>query len=250
MTVADNADGTGSVATITDSSGASNSVYYSLFSGGTDVGSYAWTLGGTRTGDGTVAMAITTLGYYQYMLVAGSFSPTNSVVVYGRVSNAALAEAHEQFLDGTINRINQLSLVPTTSVLKRWFVRAQDPEIQAMIAGQITAPIITVSPNGQEEYAGMVTGEDDVILPAQVSIVYPGNADTVAKLTEALSFRNRIARAMRYQRLIGLTGEAAKQLTVVPKPGQIVDPDIFNGQNLLAGHYYFGLHVRQTRGLT
>lgn len=247
MTVADNADGTGSVATISGSLGAANDVYYTLFGGGSQTPSYSWTLGGSRVGDGTVPLALG-VGYYQYLLVSGSFSTANSVLVYGQVTDATITEAHIQLLDGAIARINALAMLSSDYVMKKWLPRASDPEITLM--KNTGTSLIFCCPTGQEEYVGMVTSEDDIVLPVQVSIAYAANHDSVANLNQMLSRRNRIARALRYQRLAGMSGEAAKQLTCHPKPGPIVDPDAYVSQNLLVSHYFFGYQVRQTRGLS
>lgn len=81
LALADNADGTGAVATISGSSpGSSNAVYTSPVPSGS--GALTWSLGGTRTGDGNVSLSLADGYYLAYCLstLAGLPSePSNQV---------------------------------------------------------------------------------------------------------------------------------------------------------------------------
>ena len=147
----------------------------------------------------------------------------------------------------TLNRINQLALLSSQYVVQRWLPRAIEADISVMRAN--STPLIMVSPNGLDQYQGTVTSEDDVIYPVQVSIAFLQNQDSVANLATMLSWRNRIARALRFQKQVGLNGLASQMLTCFPKPGLVIDPDAFTNQNLLVSTYYFGYQNREPRGL-
>lgn len=100
LTIADNGDGTGAVVTIAGSTaGSTNQVYTVSRSGG------SWTLGGSRTGNGTVVVTLATGGYLVYVLsslsggyaisAVSTFSVTDSTLASGRVqqiSDALVAE--------------------------------------------------------------------------------------------------------------------------------------------------------------
>lgn len=71
LTITDNADGTGATATVAASSGA-NTVYTGRVAG--SVGTVAFTLSGSRTGDGAVPLSLSKGMYFAYVLNSGGLS--------------------------------------------------------------------------------------------------------------------------------------------------------------------------------
>ncbi len=233
LTITDNADGSGGVASITGSGALhSNQVYYSLWTG--TMTQLSWTLGGTRTGDGTITLALA-VGYYVFQLISnGVIGPA-----YYQNFTTATTEEHKQVLIAVKVRIDSLSLLVSTKVVEKWLPVAKDVEIANM-------PMIFVTPVGTEEYKDMVTNQDDVGLPVLVSIVYRQNQDSVANLAQMLLWRNKIAKSLRYQRLAGVP----HVYTCQPKPEAILDASAFQNENLLASHHAYCFISRQIRGLT
>lgn len=87
LTAADNADGTGAVATIADSdAGTTNRVYVANAVGGT------WTLAGTRTGDGIVALSLAVGVYFAYATSAAAGASSISAVTVVRVTSTATTD--------------------------------------------------------------------------------------------------------------------------------------------------------------
>ena len=99
LTITDNANGTGATATITGSAGGANQVYVQNVDG--ELGSGAWTLAGSRTGDGTVALTLVKGYYWGHCLTNGTvlsgfvyFKVTDGLdAVLGRCMAAVKAQA-------------------------------------------------------------------------------------------------------------------------------------------------------------
>lgn len=241
FTVIDNGDGTGGSCVVAGSAGGStNSVYYASWTG--VMQSYSYTLAGSRVGNGTLALALP-VGYYQFQLVSNT---TLGPLAYQNFSSTATTQSqeHKQILDAIQARINAIGLidnngaVPATRIIEKWVPRFLDSDLPYL-------PLVCIAPVGTETYPGMVTSEDDIVYPVLVSIVWKQNQDSVANMNTILSWRNKIAAAIRFQRLYGVTNV----WTVTPKPGAVVDVSGFVGQNMLASHYSFGVIARQLRGL-
>ncbi len=88
LTVTDNANGTGATATISGSSGDSNTVYVTQVTG--QIGEATWASGGTLVGDGTVTLTLANGFYFSYCLTAPA---TISDLVYFGVTNGLDAVA-------------------------------------------------------------------------------------------------------------------------------------------------------------
>jgi hypothetical protein len=87
MTATDNGDGTGAVATIAGSTaGSTNRVYTVPAAGG------SWTLSGTRTGDGVVALTLAAGVYFAYVLSTSGGGSAVSTVATIRVSAASVTD--------------------------------------------------------------------------------------------------------------------------------------------------------------
>src|SRR5690349_3103919 len=77
LTLVDNADGTGAVATVAGGAVAAvNTLYVQPFSGVLGAGS--WTSQGSRTGDGAIAVSLTTSGHYFAQLKSATAGGTSA----------------------------------------------------------------------------------------------------------------------------------------------------------------------------
>lgn len=92
LTVADNGDGTGAVATVAGDAGVTNRVYISPQIG--TPGQLAFTLTGSRAGDGTIALALSDGAYFaQCVSYSGSLNSPPSKPYGFRVTGGAVAAA-------------------------------------------------------------------------------------------------------------------------------------------------------------
>ncbi len=236
LTVADNLDGTGGVANVSGSLGATNDLYYASFTG--SMTQINWGSAGSRVGDGSIPLALAT-GYYLFQLMSGGALGPG---FYRNFSDATIDPMHFRILNAMQARINQLAMVDINRVLIKWVPRFQDPELPLLRTG----PMIMISPPGVEIDESTVANQDDFGYPVLVAVGYAQNMDSVANLRAMLGKREKIMRAVRYQALAGIVGN----LWVTPKPLAIIDPDEFTDRNLLVSAMGFSARVRQTRGLT
>lgn len=237
LVITDTGDGTGGTATISGSAGGSaNTVYYTPFTG--SMQQLSWLSAGTRSGDGGVSLPVGA-GYFLFQLVSDALL---GPVYYKSFVDLAIEAIHWRILVAAQARINQLALLATSRVLIKWIPRLMGPELPMLTSG----PLIFIAPPGAEVDESVVLNQDDFGYPFLVAICYKQNADSVANLKQMLRWREKIMRAIRYQRLTGLI----ENLWVDPKPLAIVDPDEFTERNLLVSAMGFSVRVRQTRGLT
>lgn len=90
LAVADNADGTGAVATITNATGGTtNTVMVGNWNRG--IGSVTFTSGGSRTGNGTVSLALAVGIYWGYVQSTATDAEEPSNFVFFRVTDAVTA---------------------------------------------------------------------------------------------------------------------------------------------------------------
>lgn len=116
LAVSDNQDGSGALATITGSAGGSaNSVYTQA------IGATAWTLSGTRTGDGTVSLSLAQdSSYLSYTAsVSGGVTTLSNVVLF-TVTNAT-DSPHWRFLTAVSAKIAGLTMAgsPNANMMQR-----------------------------------------------------------------------------------------------------------------------------------
>jgi hypothetical protein len=210
LAVADLQSGTGATATITTSTaGSSNAVSYLSAAGAS--GGATWTLAGTRTGDGTLSLSLP-VAYYWFRCdstVSGLSSTSN--LVYSAVSDNALA-VHERALLAIQARIQGLTLdgLPVANVYAQLFPNDK----------VITLPCVLLTLEGlSETQPGTLTGLDDIGYPVRISICARNDGDYVTNRGRYLLWRQQIARALRNQRLSGVT----EVFDVRLEYGQVVD---------------------------
>lgn len=235
LDITDNGTDTGGVAVITGSLGAANVLYATPAYDGS-MQSYAMSQVGSRTGDGTITLAMAT-GYYWFQLLSAG------VPVLGFYKNFTngIDAVHYRILQAARNRIIATGILAANKVLIKWIPRDTDPEIPNM-------PIICVSPVGVEQFVGEVTNRDDIVYPTGIVILDKGNQDSVANIPKILLWREKISRAIMSQRLPGITAGATTNIICDVKFDQIVNAHLY-AKNILASALGFGVKIRQTRGL-
>lgn len=206
LAVADNADGSGNVATITGSDSAStNTLYYAPYSGLQTT--LVWRSAGSRTGDGAIAVAPTSSNgivgqYWWYALSAESGSTLASNVVFEPATDQTTS-VHYRCLLATQTRLIGLALsgFSASSIIIRWQTRAWMPEDNAR------CPLIVLTPAGKEGQPGILTGQDDILYPINIVLVDRATAlppDDARNVAQNLLWRQEIFRALRNQRLVGV----------------------------------------------
>ncbi len=231
LAVADNADGTGAVATITGSDGsASNAVWAQPAGGG------AFASAGSRTGNGTVALALATGYYWAYVVSTKSGLTSTSNLVYFQVSSNALSVA-TRLQDAIIARIQGLSMVgsPNANLYERML---EDYSI-------VLFPCIAVVYSGEREAQEMVmTGRDDIVYPFRIVVAdrHPVEDDTARARYQL--WRQQIARALRNQRLSGVPESVICKL----KYGANVDPTAKMSYELMIFGMTLNCVAREPRG--
>ncbi len=238
LAVADSGDGTGGVATVSGVNVAATvSVYYSLWTG--EPASYAWTLLGSRTGNGTVAAALST-GLYQWQAVSVLAGATEvGPLVYQPLSDADEEAVHFGILSNVKARIDSLALsgLPATKTMRKWIPRVAD--------GVPALPACLIAPLGAEQYEGILTSQDDVGYPVVVAILDKLQGDPQSNMNRDLLWRQKIAKAFRFQRLPG----SPAVINAKPMPGPVVDPGAFES-HYLASVLAFSFTSREGRGLS
>ncbi len=186
LTVADNQDGSGATATVSGSSGGAVVVYYQADPG------RQLLAGGSRTGDGTVALSIPP-GYY--LGIAQVNGGGISSIVRFVVTREALA-VHEQCIQALKQKILLLDLkgFPAGRVYDQ--ILPNDKLVDF--------PCIMLSIEGETEpEAGSLAELCDLQYPVRVWINTRADASTPANRAQYLMWRQQIFRALENQRLPG-----------------------------------------------
>ena len=207
LSVVDSADGTGGIATISGSSAGSSNVA-SFFNLNFPIG--AWTVAGTRTGDGTIPIPAVP-GYY-WLNVQSSLAGQSVVsnLVYAGFTSATLAIATQirAAVQAGINGIILAGKLPGfTNIAQVMAPRIvpNPPEFDSALL-----PLCLLVAGGQgfnlkENPAGpVVNARDDFGHPVGVIIVAEGGDDFVGPLPIFDIQRERIKRFFISQRLGGV----------------------------------------------
>lgn len=236
LAVADAADGTGGVATLTGGdAGATNSVYSQAVDG--EIGTGTWTLAGSRTGPGNVTIASDT-GFFWIKCESTKAAETVvSNLAYIRFSDGDDA-VMEQCLVAVQARIQGLSLDGIASTSVKVQKVAEDRNV--------TLPAVLVAPLGGETVGPNLGSNrrDDVGYPVFVGIVAAENWNQTANRARNLLWRQRIRRAFSEQRLPGVDVVFACHV----ETRDIVAPDWFAAMRLVSA-LVIRCMAREPRGL-
>lgn len=190
LSVTDNADGTGAVATITGSSGGANVVYVQNVDG--ELGSLTWTAAGNRTGDGTVSLAPAKGYYWAYCLTGGT---ALSGLVYFQVTDG-LDSVLSRCAAAVKARLQLLALPPTALVLDT--INDRDP-------GEESYPCTVLTTEGASQTnESALNGRDDLGQPVRCLVKDVCTAFDSAQLQTYRLWRQGIFRAFHNQRLPGV----------------------------------------------
>jgi hypothetical protein len=237
LAITDNADGTGAVATVSGVvGGTSTTVYYSTFTGA--MGSYIWTSAGIVVGNSTLATALAT-GFYVWLAVNDNGGVlTLSSLVYRNLTDAT-ESVHELIVDAVVTRIKSIGLDGiTSSKIKRLWVPKSDPTLTP-------PPAVIVSPLGAEGDESNVMSQDDIGYPVLVVITDALNGNNDLNMRRDLAWREKIAKALRNQRLSGV----AQVFDAKIDYGPTIDVAQFF-KNAFVSVLMFRFVVRESRGLT
>lgn len=245
LAIADNADGTGGVATISGGDAGSTHTLYSQAVDG-ELGTSTWTSRGSRSGNGTITITLSgsfTTGYYWWRVVASNADgEALSNLVYQPLTSGTTAVLY-RCLTGVRSRIQGLSLsgIASTSVLIR-----EVPSDRYFKSGDIALPGVVIAPVLGEQMNPLLGTNirDDVGYPIGVFIVAASNQN----LTPAAGnykWREQIARAFRNQRLPGVSEVWNCQV----EPSAITDPGAWERANLFVSAMTLRFFSREVRGI-
>lgn len=237
LSVADSANGTGGVATLSGGdSGATNAISVQAIDG--ELGTSTWTSKGSRTGNGTVSIAATA-GFYWVRCVSTLLTETVvSNLVYQNFTSGTDAVL-EQCLEAVQSRIQGLALsgIANSSVV-----------VQKVPSDKnIVRPAVLIGPVGGESI-GLPNGSnirDDIGYPVFVGIVAADNQDQEANRARNLLWRQKIRMAFHAQRLPGVS----LVYTCGVETRDIVAPDWFASMRFLSA-MVVRCFAREPRGIS
>lgn len=230
LSIADNGNGTGGVATVSGAdTGTAVTVYASPYAGIQQ--NLTWTSAGSRTGNGTVAVLPGLGQFFWYATGTVSAAPALSNVTFQALTDNTQS-VHYRCLAAYQARIQGLNLtdMPSSSIVIRWLPRKEEG------LGD-TLPLITLSPVGREGQPGILNNRDDIEYPVLMAIIDKNNRDLVLNIPRNTLWRQQIFRAFRHQRLAGVP----EIITTDVQPNYIVDP------SLIASNYFYSTILFQPR---
>lgn len=215
LAISDDADGTGGVATITESGAVTNSLYAQAVNG--ELGTSAWTLIDTRSGNGTIPIASpdpTAIGFYWWKVES---SEGASNLVYQPITSGTEA-VYERILDAVAARITLLGLTDQTSRALGVYPRML-PDDDTVVFPCVMATLDGVS----ESDVSQVMSKDDLQYPVRVSIIDKNPSRDNSRREMYLRWREKIARSFRGgQRLPGVP----EVMNSSVQYGQVFDPKL------------------------
>lgn len=241
LAVADNEDATGVVATITGSDVAStNTLYRSSVSGELEAGT--WTSSGSCTGDDTIAVAITTLGYYFWYVqsVSGGESTISNLVYQ------AITDGEQAVLTRCIAAVvSRLQLLTLSGIATDRIVAVAD------ISNPGTTPnypcVLVAREPTPHQYLGGTNIRDDIGYPIQVLFCESDDLGGQSDTARWDLWRQQAERAFRFVRLPGV---AESQLASEIEPLKILDPQFRPPiYNKVVSGFTIRVMTREVRGL-
>lgn len=236
LTITDNKDGSGGVATIAGSPvGSTNQLFSSVFDG--KHVQQTPTLVGSRVGDGIIVLIAQ--GYFHYLLL-NQTSGEYALNLAALTDEADAEGMHYRILKDVEVVVNSLNLVPNTFVVKKWLPHVDENQ-------SVKTPAIIISPYpSPEAFPGLLTGKDDISYPTLVSIVTEKQPlDYTANLNRNLMWREKIMSAFRFQALPGVH----EVFNCIPQPLAIIEPAVFHLTDYMYHGCVFQFIARQLRGI-
>lgn len=236
LTVADNADGTGAVATIAGSAGGTTNTVYAQLVDATGLRSPTFTSVGSRSGDGTVNLTLAPAYYWAHVSNLSGSTTTVSNMAYFAVTDATEAVL-ERCLDAVKARLEGLVMAGQLNA------RVYDQTVLNDKVVQYPAVILSLEQE-VEQQPGILTGRDDIGYGIRLAVVDRIDADYTAKRATLLMWRQQIFRALRQQRLAGVT----EVYQVKIEPGPVVDWNAAQGYQYHVSSMVVRCLSREIRG--
>lgn len=195
LTVSDNADGTGGVATIAGSTiGTTNTLYRAAVTG--DLGAVSFTSTGTRTGDGTIPITDPASGYYWwYVSNSNAGVVTISNLVYQRFTDAT-DSVRKRCRDAIVS---QLTLLALDGIGSRVFGRPiYDEQTVSLPCALVTYQ------DTPDQLRGGTNQRDDRGIPIQVFLLTESGLGADAPDGKYTLWRQSAERCFINQRLSGV----------------------------------------------
>lgn len=238
LVVVDNQDATGVIATIASSDvAATNTLYRQRVDG--ELGSGTWTSSGSRTGDGTISVSLTTRGFYWwYVKSVLSGESTISNLAYEPVTDGE-DDVITRAIAATIARIKLLTL---TDIGNNVFTKplSDDPTLPTL-----PCCIVCEEPTPRQ-FTGGTNIRDDIGYPIQVLFMASTGLGPDAPVGKYRQWFQSAERAFRFQRLAGLT-EAYGACTI--EPLKTLDPQRPMLYEKMVAGFTVRVATREVRGL-
>lgn len=239
LAVADSANGTGGVATLTGGdAGATNEIFVQAVD--LELGTSTWTSKGSRTGAGTVTIAANP-GIYWVKCVStlgSSSNVSNLVYVVFTTGASAILEQCLTTVKAAIQGFSLAGMSNANVVIQK---RPSDGK-KDLPATQF--PCILVAPFGRETMdpiGNSGVNKDDVGYPILVGIIAADNQDQDANRNQYFLWRETIRRQFNSQRLTDLC------MTVKVEPLEIVDGEAWFKRNKFVSGLVLRCISRETR---
>lgn len=206
LTITDSADGTGATAALAGTGGAAAAVYVQRVDG--ELGSGAWALADSRTGDGAVPLALAKGYYWGHAIVAGV--PTN--LVYFAVTDGRDAVL-SRCVAAVKARLQLLDLPCTKLVIDT---------INDRRPGREGYPCVILTTEGASQTSeAALNGRDDLGQPVRCLVKDQCGQYEERKLETYRGWRQAIFRAFHNQRLPGVPESVRNRVEL---PGGVTPP--------------------------
>lgn len=234
LSVVDDADNTGATATITGATGTVT-IYAASWSGGFTSPSFASV--GSRSGDGTVSLALAAGYWWVYAATSNYITPVVGVLV--TTGNDAM---WYRILVAVTERIQALSLsgLDSDNVIMQKF--PFNKKSNQSLADRLTTGIF-VNPT-RETLTPKTNRTDDYGYGVQVTYFTVSNRDLTSNLNRTLQWRDTLWKAHIFQYLPGFT----EGFNCTPEPGPVYDAGAF-AENMDAGSLVLRFFSREARGI-
>lgn len=245
ITVVSNDNKTATVTVAGGDVGAANEVYWSRFGGNWEESS-PWTLGGSRSGNGTVAITLPSSGTFLFYCVAtasGAAAVSLAVMRYVSDGQPDPATLLLSLVRARVVAL-QLSGIADSRILDHTFLDdfySRDPQEPCVLIGHVDRPIYlggTAAP----------TDRDAVVYPILVAPVAPANLrQDAAARSQWFGWSYRIKAALT-QKGFDAGGAEFDVVSSTLQPGPLVHPDWWR-RNAFAAPDVFRFEVWQPRGI-
>lgn len=247
LSLVDNADGTGAVATVGNATvGTTNTIYVADWSGGMVGATFASK--GSRTGSGTISVSVLDGHHWAYVVSASGPDIAVSLVQGFRTTSGAdaiyfqILEAVQAKIDAlAFNSIDKLLIDSVTEQITT-YVSKFPWNRNDMRRG------IHITPT-RETIERVVNSSDDFAFGVQVTVVQASNQDLTTGIEEEMELRQRLIGAFQPTPTQEPLAGVSDVFDVVIEPGPVFDPSSFLNQHDVQA-LLLRFKVRRQRGLT